>query len=497
MPINIKHLRGNPEIYKENERKRFRNPELIDNLLRKDEQWRKNMFQLDNLRKEINTVQKKITDKIKAKKKGETENIDITEDKNELKTLKQQSATLTTETDTFQEIVQVELHQVSNLLHDSVPIHKNEEDSVTVSEWTGPNETLHRTEYSHHELLHMIGGYDPERGVKIAGHRAYFLTGVGVELNRAIMNYAIDYLTTKRYQLMQTPQFMRSDVMAKTAELADFNETLYKIPEPKKDVTQKGITNTDLYLIATSEQPISAYHMNETLDTDELPKHYCGISTCFRREAGSTGKDTWGIFRVHQFEKIEQFVMTQPEKSYEQLEQMIQVSQYFYQTLGLSYRIVNIASGDMNSTAAKKYDLEAWFPYQNTYRELVSCSNCTDYQSRALNIKILDKTAEKDDTNGKDGKDNNGDNVHMLNGTLCATTRTLCCLLENYWVEEKETDEEGNIKVTRAGIVVPKPLRSYMSSKYREFIPFVKPRPENLAKQRTARGLEKKQKKKK
>ena len=130
------------------------------------------------------------------------------------------------------------------------------------------------------------------------------------------------------------------------------------------------------------------------------------------------------------------------------------------------------------STAAKKYDLEAWFPNQNTYRELVSCSNCTDYQSRALNIKISDK---------HDGK-----YVHMLNGTLCATTRTLCCLLENYWVEEKETNEEGHVKVIRAGIVVPKPLRNYMSSKYREFIPFVKSRPENLAKQRTARGLEKK-----
>jgi seryl-tRNA synthetase len=180
------------------------------------------------------------------------------------------------------------------------------------------------------------------------------------------------------------------------------------------------------YLIATSEQPISAFHMDEWLSATELPKRYAGYSTCFRREAGSHGKEAWGIYRVHQFEKVEQFLLTDPTKSWEEYDKMLQNSEGFMQSLGLPYQLVAIVSGALNDAASKKIDLEAWFPFQKEYKELVSCSNCTDYQSRALEIRCGSKTQS----------DKTKKYVHCLNGTLCATTRTLCCILENYQTDE-------------------------------------------------------------
>jgi len=185
--------------------------------------------------------------------------------------------------------------------------------------------------------------------------------------------------------------------------------------------------------------------MDEWLEAKELPIKYAGISPCFRKEAGAHGKDVWGIFRVHQFEKVEQFVITTPEESWKMHEEMIKVSEEFYQSLGLPYRIVNIASGALNDAAAKKYDLEAWFPGYNSYRELVSCSNCTDYQSRSANIRLRSDKS-KDDTKKY---------VHMLNGTLSATERTMCCILENY-----QTDK---------GVKVPEVLIPYVGL---EFLPY-------------------------
>jgi seryl-tRNA synthetase len=198
------------------------------------------------------------------------------------------------------------------------------------------------------------------------------------------------------------------------------------------------------YLIATSEQPISAMHSKEWLEVKELPIKYGGFSTCFRKEAGASGKEMWGIFRVHQFEKIEQFCITTPEESWNMHEEMIKTAESFYQGLELPYRVINIVSGALNDAAAKKYDLEAWFPGYNNFRELVSCSNCTDYQSRSLDIRLR--------TNKEDKKDY----VHMLNATLCATERTLCCILENYQ--------------TPTGVRVPKVLQQYVGV---DFIPYI------------------------
>jgi len=236
---------------------------------------------------------------------------------------------------------------------------------------------------------------------------------------------------------------MLKDYMAKTAQLDDFDEQLYKVVD--------GDEANDKYLIATSEQPISAFHADEWLIAKDLPIKYAGYSTCFRKEAGAHGKDTWGIFRVHQFEKIEQFVLSAPENSWELFNEMIEHSEEFFKSLGLSYRVVAIVSGALNNAAAKKYDLEAWFPFQGEYKELVSCSNCTDYQSRNLEIRCGVKKMS----------DREKKYVHCLNSTLCATERALCGLLENWQRED--------------GLEIPPPLVPYMDGK--TFIPYSKSRP--------------------
>lgn len=241
----------------------------------------------------------------------------------------------------------------------------------------------------------------------------------------------MDFLRKRGYQPVATPLFMNQSVMAKTAQLADFDEQLYK-------VTGHG---EDKYLIATSEQPLSAMYISGNsnpswLEKNTIPIRMAGVSTCFRKEAGKSGADLRGIFRVHQFEKIEQFTIVPPDASWEEHKRMLELSEEFYQSLGLSYRVVNIVSGALNDAAAKKFDLEAWFPNTQEFRELVSCSNCTDFQARKLNIRY-----------GFNEGEQKAPFVHMLNSTLCATERTMCCLMENYQRED--------------GFTVPEALRPY------------------------------------
>jgi len=235
--------------------------------------------------------------------------------------------------------------------------------------------------------------------------------GVGVLLNQALIQYGLTFLCKREYTPLQPPYFMRKEIMAETAQLEEFDEALYHVSG----------TGEDLYLIATSEQPISAFHRDDTLEKAQLPIRYGGISTCFRKEAGSHGRDTWGIFRIHQFEKIEQFCITAPEDSWAMHEEMTKTCEDFYQSLGLPYQIVKIVSGALNNAAAKKYDVEAWFPTLGVFRELVSASNCTDYQSRAMETRFGQRKGQQEKVY-----------VHMLNATLCATERTICCILENY-----------------------------------------------------------------
>lgn len=262
-------------------------------------------------------------------------------------------------------------------------------------------------------------------------------------LNLALVQYGLQFLAKRGYTAMQPPFFMKKEVMAETCQLSDFDDQLYQVKEGKT-------SDDEFYLIATSEQPISGYHRGETMDDKQLPIRYSGFSSCFRKEAGAHGKDNWGIFRVHQFEKIEQFIICKPEESWAMHEEMIKVSEEFYQSLELPYQVISIVSGALNDAAAKKYDLEAWFPGYGAFRELVSCSNCTDYQSRCLDIKC-----------GQNTKEGERRFVHMLNGTLTATERTLCCILENYQTE--------------AGVKVPTVLQPYVGT---DFIPYIEEKKE-------------------
>jgi seryl-tRNA synthetase len=466
---------GNPEKIRESQRRRHAKVEVVDEVIALFEDHRKSMptdffpttnsyilmlclpspanYSASQISGKINEVQKQIGAKKKAKENAD----DLLKQKIDLEKEKKAMAESAAEKEA---LLKAKIRTVGNIVHESVPTSDNEDNNVVQRTWAPEGVTVEkRPVLSHHEVLLRLDGYDPDRGVKVVGHRGYFLRQWGVFLNQALINYGLEFLSQRGYTPLQTPQFMLKDYMAKTAQLEQFDEELYKVVD--------GDAKNDKYLIATSEQPISAFHADEWLVGKDLPIKYAGYSTCYRREAGSHGRDAWGIYRVHQFEKIEQFLLTDPEKSWEAFDQMIALSEEFYQTLGLPYQIVSIVSGALNNAAAKKYDLEAWFPFQGEYKELVSCSNCTDYQSRALEIRF--GTKMQTDTKKR--------YVHCLNSTLCATTRTMCCILENYQTED--------------GLRVPEPLRKYIPGAP-EFIPFSKELPRESTSQKTLPKREKK-----
>ncbi|KAF7343457.1 Serine-tRNA ligase [Mycena venus] len=440
---------GNSDAIRESQRKRGHSVELVDEVIQMYAVWGKVEYDAAHTKKEVNDVQKEITVKKKAKepaddliaaKKELDAKVDaIRKEAKELETKMRQKASL-----------------VGNIVGKDVPVSQTEDDNVTLRTWHPPQETeeppVRTGIMPHHEVLLRLDAMDLDRGTKIAGHRGYFLTNDGIDLNHALIAYGLEFLRERGYKKIQPPFMMNKDQMAKTAQLDQFDEELYKIIG----------SDDEKYLIATSEQPISAFHSEEWFEQPnvQLPIKYAGYSTCFRKEAGAAGRDMWGIFRasirVHQFEKIEQFLITDPTKSWEMFDTMIGNSEAFYQSLGLRYRVVAIVSGALNLAAAQKYDLEAWFPFQKNYKELVSCSNCTDYQSRRLEVRCGTKT--KDQTRKV--------YVHMLNGTLCATERALCCLVENYQTPD--------------GLIIPEVLRPYMRG--RDFLPWVKELPKGLVK---------------
>ncbi|MCH8973170.1 MAG: serine--tRNA ligase, partial [Thaumarchaeota archaeon] len=261
---------------------------------------------------------------------------------------------------------------------------------------------------------------DLERAAKVSGARFYYLRNELVRLNQALINFALDFLAEKNYSLVQPPYLINRKSMEGAIIAEDFKDVIYEI---------KG---EDLYLIGTSEHAMVAMHSGEIIEGKLLPIRYAGISTCFRKEAGAHGKDQKGIFRVHQFDKVEQFVFSRPEESWNEHERMIQIAEEFYQKLEIPYKVMLLSSGDMGKISAKTYDIEAWMAGQNAYREIVSCSNCLDYQARRLKIRFRDKTNE--DTQY----------LHTLNSTLVATSRVLVSILENFQTKD------GHINVPKA-----------------------------------------------
>ncbi|KAL1990343.1 hypothetical protein VTN49DRAFT_6182 [Thermomyces lanuginosus] len=436
---------GDPEKIRESQRRRFKPVEAVDEVVALFEEARRLRYETVQIGSRLNAIQKEIG----LKKKNKEDASELLKQKAEIEEERRKADERASAKEAERD---AKIRSIGNYVHDSVPVSNNEDDNVVIRTWAPEGAKVEKRDcLSHHEVLTRIDGYDPERGVKVVGHRGYCLTGYGLFLNQALINYGLEFLWRKGYKPNQPPQFMLKDVMAKTAQLEQFDEELYK-------VTESEDKSTDKYLIATSEQPISALHAGEWLQDKDLPIKYAGYSTCYRKEAGAHGKDAWGVFRVHQFEKVEQFVFTKPDDSWKAFDEMIATSEEFYQSLGLPYQIVAIVSGALNNAASKKYDLEAWFPFQGEYKELVSCSNCTDYQSRALEIRY-----------GVASKDAKKTYVHALNATLCATERTLCCILENYQTED--------------GLVVPEPLRKYIPGAP-DFIPYTKELPKDTTSQK-------------
>jgi seryl-tRNA synthetase len=394
----IKERGGDPEKIRDSQRQRNAPVEIVDEVIADFEEHRQTQYAATQIGSSINALQKQVGQKKKAKE-------DATEILEEMKKLKEEKSKK--EEEAAEKLVKLnnKCKSIGNYVYKDVPVSNSEDNNAVVKTWAPEDRkaVFKENAIPHHGVLTRLAGYDPERGVKIVGHRGYCLTGYGLFLNLALINYGLEFLFNKGYTPNQPPFFMLRDQMAKTAQLSDFDEELYKVTESKDK------PETDKYLIATSEQPISALHSEEWLTVADLPIKYAGYSTNFRKEAGSHGKDAWGIFRIHQFEKVEQFLLTSPEKSWEAFDDMLATSEEFYQSLGLPYQVVAIVSGALNNAAAMKRDLEAWFPVTGggEYKELVSISNCTDYQTRELEIRFGTKkqTATRKDY------------VHALNGT--------------------------------------------------------------------------------
>jgi len=420
---DIEEFRTNLEKIIETEEKRFKDPKNAEKVLEFDKLWRSVLQQLEDLRQERNELSHRISE---YKKSGdEEEATDVIVHSKQIKEtideLEKKKIDYLEEREKFR-------YMIGNDLHKSVPIGETEESNAIIREY-GKIPKFDFKPSSHVNIIHDINGADTKKASEVVGSRFYYLKGDIVLLNLALIRFALDKLISKGYEPLWTPFFIKHEVMKAAAELADFEEQLYKIHDE------------DIFMIATSEQTLAAYHYDEIIDPELLPLKYAGVSSCFRREAGSHGKDTLGIFRVHQFEKVEQYIFCKPENSWVMFDELISNAEEIYRELEIPYRIVNIASGELNDNAAQKYDLEAWFPSTGNYRELVSCSNCLDYQARKLKVRI-----------GKVGSTQKKEIAHTLNCTAIATERTICCILENF------QNKDGTVSI-------PKVLQKYMNGK--------------------------------
>ncbi|GAA0658880.1 serine--tRNA ligase [Streptomyces thermocarboxydovorans] len=391
---------------------------LVDALLSADERRRSSGVRFDELRAEQKALGKLIP-KATGDEKAEL--------LRKAEQLKADVKAADADRDAAAQETQELLLKLSNIVHPDVPVG-GEDDFVTL-ETHGTIRDFAAEGFEpkdHLELGQILGAIDVERGAKVSGSRFYFLTGVGALLELALVNAAIAQATAAGFTPMLTPALVRPQSMAGTGFLGQAAQDVYHLD---KD---------DLYLVGTSEVPLAAYHMDEIIDADRLPLRYAGFSPCFRREAGSHGKDTRGIFRVHQFDKVEMFSFVAPEESQEEHRRLLEWEKQWLTSLELPFRVIDVASGDLGSSAARKYDCEAWIPTQGKYRELTSTSDCTEFQSRRLQIRVRDgKTVRP---------------LATLNGTLCAVPRTIVAILENH------QQPDGSVRV-------PEVLRPYLGGR--------------------------------
>jgi seryl-tRNA synthetase len=396
--IDIKFLRENPDVVRASQKGRGENVELVDQIIAIDEIKRAAISEFELLRQEQNVLSKSV-----GAAKGDEKTALLANAKELADKVKAADAKRAEIEEQAKQLVM----QLSNLLDTDAPIG-GEEDFVTI-EHVGTPRDFAKDGFEpkdHVELGKLLGAIDTERGAKVAGSRSYYLTGAGAMLEFALVNYAIQSALKNGFTPVIPPVLVNPSAMEGTGFLGQAAENVYRI---EKD---------DVYLVGTSEVPLAAMHMDEILPADKLPMRYAGYSSCFRREAGTYGKDTRGIIRVHQFDKVEMFSFCKPEDAKEEHKRLLQWEKDFLNAMEIPYRVIDVASGDLGSSATRKFDIEAWIPTQGAYREVTSTSNCTEYQARRLNIRYKDADGTKA--------------IATLNGTLVAIPRMIVAILENH-----------------------------------------------------------------
>jgi len=418
--IDINLIREKPGYVKE--RLATRDKELVslvDKVLELDKGRREIIKKLEALRSERNKLSKEIG---KLKREGK----DTTEIQNRVKALKAEIDKLEEDLKKVEEELKETLLWIPNLPHPSVPVGEDEKDNVEVRRWGEPRKFDFEPK-PHWEIGEKLGIFDFKRGAKLSGSRFTVITGWGARLERALINFMLDLHTKKGYKEVCPPHLVKPEILIGTGQLPKFEEDLYKCERDK------------LYLIPTAEVPLTNLYREEILKEEDLPIYLTAYTPCYRREAGAYGKDIRGIIRQHQFDKVELVKIVHPDNSYEELEKLVKDAEEVLQLLGLPYRVVELCTGDLGFSAAKTYDIEVWFPSQNRYREISSCSNCEDFQARRMNTRF------------KDSKTGKNRFVHTLNGSGLAVGRTLAAILENY------QQEDGSV-------VVPEVLRDYVGT---------------------------------
>ena len=393
--IDIKFLRENPDVVRASQKARGEDDSIIEKVLTADEVRKSTLDQFETLRAEQNLLSKSVASAKGEEKAALLESAKVLAAKVKDADAKRAQAEL--EAKAF-------IMQISNVLDPQAPIGK-EEDFVVIENIGKPRDFDFQPK-DHVELGKLLGAIDTERGAKVAGSRSYYLTGVGAMLEFALVNYAITSANKAGFTPVIPPVLVNSAAMEGTGFLGQAAENVYHL---EKD---------DVYLVGTSEVPLAAMHMDEILPVEKLPMRYAGYSTCFRREAGTYGKDTRGIIRVHQFDKVEMFSFCHPDQAKEEHQRLLQWEKDFLNAMEIPYRVIDVASGDLGSSANRKFDIEAWIPTQDAYREVTSTSNCTEFQARRLNIRFKENDATKA--------------VATLNGTLVAIPRMVVAILENH-----------------------------------------------------------------
>ncbi len=406
--IDIKFLRENPDVVRASQKGRGEDVTLVDQVIAIDEKRRAAINEFELLRAEQNTLSKSV-----GGAKGD-EKAKLLESAKDLANKVKSADAIRAELEAQTQAIAL---QLSNVLDPNAPIGK-EEDFVVLEHIGTPREFTDFEPKDHVELGKLLGAIDTERGAKVSGSRSYYLTGVGALLEFALVNYAISSAVKAGFTPVIPPVLVNPPAMEGTGFLGQAAENVYHL---EKD---------GMYLVGTSEVPLAAYHMDEVLPVEKLPLRYAGYSTCFRREAGTYGKDTRGIIRVHQFDKVEMFSFCHPDQAIEEHKRLLQWEKDFLNAMEIPYRVIDVASGDLGSSANRKFDIEAWIPTQKAYREVTSTSNCTEFQARRLNIRFKDSDGTKA--------------VATLNGTLVAIPRMIVAILENH------QNADGSVNVPQA-----------------------------------------------